>query len=46
MQNVELKVVTAGTWNLRLLYKAGNLTTAILELERFRLDIIAIQEVR
>jgi len=46
MENVELKDFTTGTWNVRTLYKPGNLTTAILELERYRLDIIAIQEVR
>ncbi|XP_060881722.1 craniofacial development protein 2-like [Metopolophium dirhodum] len=46
MKNMELKDFTTGTWNVRTLYKPGNLTTAILELERYRLDIIAIQEVR
>jgi len=46
MKNVKPKDFTTGTWNMRSLYKAGNLTTAILELERYQLDIIAIQEVR
>jgi exonuclease III len=46
MKSMELKDFTTGTWNVRTLYKPGNLTTAILELERYRLDIIAIQEVR
>ncbi|XP_008181905.1 craniofacial development protein 2-like [Acyrthosiphon pisum] len=43
---MELKDFTTGTWNVRTLYKPGNLTTAILELERYRLDIIAVQEIR
>jgi len=43
---VELKDFTTGTWNVRTLFRSGHLTTAILELERYRLDIIAIQEVR
>lgn len=46
MKNMELKDFTTGTWNVRTLYRPGHLTTAILELERYRLDIIAIQEVR
>jgi len=46
MKNVELKDFTTGTWNVRTLYRSGHLTTAILELERYRLDMIAIQEVR
>ncbi|XP_008185534.1 uncharacterized protein LOC100573366 [Acyrthosiphon pisum] len=43
---MELKDFKTGTWNVRTLYKPGNLTTAILELERYRLDIIAVQEIR
>jgi len=46
MKNVELKDFTTGTWNVRTLYRSGHLTTTTLELERYRLDIIAIQEVR
>jgi len=46
MKNMELKDFTTGTWNVRTLYRPGHLTTAILELERYRLDIIAIRELR
>ncbi|KAL4132711.1 hypothetical protein QTP88_009820 [Uroleucon formosanum] len=44
MKNMELKDFTTGTWNVRTLNRPGHLTTAILELEQYRLDIIAIQE--
>lgn len=46
MINVELKYLTTGTWNVRTFFRSGHLTTAILELERYRLDIIVIQEVK
>jgi len=46
MKNVELKDFMTGTWNVRTLNRSGHLMTAILELERYRLDIITIQEVR
>lgn len=43
---VELTEFLTGTWNVRSLYRAGHLTTMISELERYRLDMIAIQETR
>jgi len=46
MRNLELKDLTTKTWNVRTFYRSGHLTTAILELERYGLDIIAIKEVR
>lgn len=46
MKNVEFQDFMTETWNVQSLYKPGNLTTSILELEQYRLDIIAIQEVR
>lgn len=42
MKNVELKDFTTETWNVQTLYRPGNLLIAIMELERYRLDIIAI----
>jgi len=46
MKNVELKDFSIGTWNVRSLYRAGHLTTVISNLERYQLDITAIQETR
>lgn len=43
MKNVKLQDITTGIWNVRSLYRAGHLTTAISELEWYWLDIIAIQ---
>lgn len=45
-ENVELKDFSIGTWNVRSLYRAGHLTTVISSLERYQLDITAIQETR
>jgi hypothetical protein len=46
MKNVELKDFSIGKWNVRLLYRAGHLTTVISSLERYQLNIAAIQETR
>jgi len=35
-----------GTWNVRSLYRAGSLTTPARELERRKLDLVGVQEVR
>ena len=35
-----------GTWNVRSLYRAGSLTAAAGELERYILDLVGVQEVR
>jgi exonuclease III len=35
-----------GTWNVRSLYRAGLLTAADRELERYKLDLVGVQEVR
>jgi hypothetical protein len=35
-----------GTWNVRYLYRTGALTTVLSDLDRYRLAIIVIQEVR
>jgi hypothetical protein len=33
-----------GTWNVRLLYRAGSLTAAARELARYTLDLVVVQE--
>jgi hypothetical protein len=35
-----------GTWNGRRLYGAGSLTAAVMELARYKLDLVDVQEVR
>jgi len=35
-----------GTWNVRRLYRAGSLTAAAMELARYKLDLVGVQEVR
>lgn len=35
-----------GTWNIRTLYRAGALQTLTNELKRYRMDIVALQEIR
>ena len=35
-----------GTWNVRSLYRTGSLTPAAIELARYKLDIVRVQEVR
>ena len=34
-----------GTWNVRSLYRAGSLTAAARELARYKLDLVAVQQV-
>ena len=38
--------IRVGTWNVRILYKAGSLTVAARELARYKLDLVGVQEVR
>jgi len=40
------KDVRIGTWNLKSLYRAGSLTAAARELQRYKLDLVGVQEVR
>ena len=35
-----------GTWNVRILYRAGSLKAAASELARYKLDLVGVQEVR
>jgi hypothetical protein len=35
-----------GTWNVRILYRIGSLTTAARELGKYKLDLVGAQEVR
>jgi hypothetical protein len=35
-----------GTWNVRSLYRAGSLTATARELERYKLDLVGVQEGR
>jgi exonuclease III len=35
-----------GTWNVRSLYRAGAIKSVVEELEKFKLDLVGIQEVR
>jgi exonuclease III len=35
-----------GTWNIRSLYRVGTLMTVTIELSRYRLDFVGLQEVR
>jgi len=37
--------MTFGTWNFRSLYRAGSLETAPSELAKYKLDLVAVQEV-
>jgi hypothetical protein len=39
----EMKI---GTWNIRILYRAGSLKAAARELARYKLDVVGVQEVR
>ena len=38
--------ILLGTWNVRILYRAGALMAAARELARYELDIVGVQEVR
>jgi len=35
-----------GTWNVRILYRSGSLTTVVGELARYKLNLVSVQEVR
>jgi exonuclease III len=35
-----------GTWNIRSLYRIGLLKTVARELGKYKLDLVAVQEVR
>jgi exonuclease III len=35
-----------GTWNVRSLCRVGAIKSVVRELERYKLDLVAIQEVR
>jgi hypothetical protein len=35
-----------GTWNVRDLYSTGSLTAVAMELARYKLDLVGVQEVR
>jgi len=38
--------ILLGTWKVRSLYRAGSLMAAVRELARYKLDLLAVQEVR
>jgi hypothetical protein len=35
-----------GTWNVRILYRAGLLMTVASEISKYELDLVGVQEVR
>jgi len=35
-----------GAWNVRILYRAVSLTTSAMELTRYKLDLVGVQQVR
>jgi exonuclease III len=35
-----------GTWNVRTLLQAGNMNAIAEELERYKMDVAALQEIR
>jgi exonuclease III len=35
-----------GTWNVRSLYRAGAIKSVVGELEKYKLDLVGVQEVR
>jgi exonuclease III len=38
--------MTVGTWNVRGRYRIGSLKTVATELEKYKLDLVGVQEVR
>jgi hypothetical protein len=34
------------TWNVRSLFKAGSLMTAVKEISKYKLDLVGVREVR
>lgn len=45
-RTIELTDTLIGTWNVRSMYRTGILTSIISCLERYKLGIAAVQEVR
>jgi hypothetical protein len=35
-----------GTWNVRILYRAGSLITAAKEISKYKLHLVGVEEVR
>jgi exonuclease III len=35
-----------GAWNVRSLYRSGSIRTVAIEVTRYKLDIVGVQEVR
>jgi exonuclease III len=35
-----------GTWNVRSLYRSGSLKAGTMQLQRYKLDLVGVQEVR
>ena len=35
-----------GTWNFRRLYRAGSIIAATIEIARYKLELVGVQEVR
>lgn len=46
MYSKNLEKLSLGTWKVRTLYATGALTTVVSAIETYRLDIVAIQELR
>lgn len=46
MNNNKLEKLSLGTYNMRTLYVTGALTTVVLVVETYRLDIVVIQELK
>jgi hypothetical protein len=38
--------MTFGTWNVRSLYRSGSLKTVARELEKYKIYLVGVQEVR
>ena len=38
-------VMRFGTWNVRTLLQAGNMNMAAVEVERYKMDVVAPQEI-
>jgi exonuclease III len=35
-----------GTWNVKSLYRVGEIKSVVWELDRYKLDLVEVQEVR
>jgi exonuclease III len=42
----EKKDMRFGTWNVRSLYRVGAIKSVVRELEKYKLDLVGVQEVR